>query len=55
MRPIISSMMLSTAWKTCCADAGGVVNGNTCTLPDGISRDSSVVYNRERRQCTFEE
>lgn len=53
MRPLINSMMLSTAWKTCCADAGGVVRGNTCTLPDGGEHVSTSVYNKEERSCKF--
>ena len=55
MRPLINSMMLSTAWKTCCADAGGVVDGNACELPDGDSISSEKVYNKEERKCSFED
>ena len=54
MRPIFNSMLLSTAWKTCCADAGGViVGGNTCRLPDGSDHASSSVYSKEERKCKF--
>ena len=53
MRPLINSMMLSTAWKTCCADAGGVVDGNACELPNGALITSKDVYSKEERKCKF--
>lgn len=53
MRPLFNSMMLSTAWKTCCADAGGVVSGNTCRLPNQGTIVSTDVYSKEERRCVF--
>ena len=46
-------LMLSTAWKTCCADAGGVVSGNTCRLPNQGTIVSTDVYSKEERRCVF--
>ena len=53
MRPLINSMMLSTAWKTCCADAGGVVKDNCCYLPNGGTITSKDVYSKEEKRCKF--
>ena len=54
VRPLFNSMLLSTAWKTCCADAGGViVDGNACKLPNGGTIISKDVYSKEERKCKF--
>ena len=54
VRPLFNSMLLSTAWKTCCADAGGViVDGDTCRLPNGGDHAASSVYSKKERRCKF--
>jgi len=33
--PLINSLMKSSTWKSCCTDAGGIVDGGKCTKPSG--------------------
>ena len=30
--PLINSLMTSSTWKSCCTDAGGVVEGSKCMI-----------------------
>ena len=30
--PIVRSLMIRQAWRSCCTDQGGVVKGNTCDI-----------------------
>ena len=36
--PLVKSLMNRNAWKSCCSDAGGVVDGNNCVQ---INNDGS--------------
>jgi hypothetical protein len=40
--PLINSLMTSSTWKSCCTDAGGVVEGSKCMI-NGNDERANVV------------
>lgn len=47
--PLITSTMKTTAKKTCCQNAGGVMKGNACV--DGDGEAISNYWNEETKEC----
>lgn len=44
--PLVNSLMKSVSARSCCTDAGGVVDGNKCfAIKSDGTRGSSVDYN----------
>jgi len=47
--PLINSLMKSSTWKSCCTDAGGVVEGSKCML-NGSDIRANVT---DGKNCTY--
>ena len=42
--PLINSLMKSSTWKSCCTDAGGIVEGSKCKI-NGTEYGKDAVIN----------
>jgi len=50
--PLINSLMKSSTWKSCCTDAGGVVDGGNCTINGATYGKDAVVNGKECKDPT---
>ncbi len=41
--PLINSLMKGAVWKSCCTDAGGIVEGSTCKIGDTVKTKADLV------------
>ena len=50
--PLINSLMKSSTWKSCCTDAGGVVDGGNCKINNVPYGKDAVVNGKECKDPT---